>query len=73
MLTSHSKDTGRKYNMKLVNRSFDYVAKLKYLGTTITDRNWKHEAVNSRLNPGNACCHSGQSSLPPPAVYEVKG
>jgi hypothetical protein len=54
---------GQKNSTEVSNRSFEDVAKFKYLGTTLTDRNYKHEETDGRLNSGNACCRSVQSLL----------
>jgi hypothetical protein len=54
MLMSRSRKTGQKYSIKVANRSFEDVAKFKYLGTTLTDQNHMHEEINSRLNSGSA-------------------
>jgi hypothetical protein len=39
------KKAGQKHGIKIVNRSFEGVAKFKYLGTTLTD----HFACRKRL------------------------
>jgi hypothetical protein len=55
--------TGQKHGIKIGNRSFEGVAKFKYLGTTLTDQNCMQEEIKSRLNSGNACLHSVQNLL----------
>jgi hypothetical protein len=54
---------GQRQSIKIGNRSFGSVAKLKYLGTRLTDQNCIHEEIKSRLNSGNAYYHSVQSLL----------
>jgi hypothetical protein len=71
MLMSRKK-AGQKNSIKRVNRSFEGVAKFKNLGTTMTDQNCMQEEIKSRPNSGNACYHSVQSFVFPPAVYECK-
>jgi hypothetical protein len=63
MLRPRSQNIGQKHSIKIVNWSFEDVAKFKYLGTTLTDRNHMHEEISSRLNSGNACYRSVQSLL----------
>jgi hypothetical protein len=62
MLMSHKK-AGQKHSIKIVNRSFESVAKFKYLGITLRDQNCMQEEIKSRLNSGNASYHSVQSLL----------
>jgi hypothetical protein len=57
MLMSCNK-AGEKLGIKIANRSFEDVAKFKYLGTTLTGQNCMQEEIKSRLNSGNACCQS---------------
>jgi hypothetical protein len=63
MLLAHYQKTGQKYNIKIVNKSFEGVAKFRYLGTTLTDQNCLYEEVKSKQNSGNACYCSVQSIL----------
>jgi hypothetical protein len=63
MLMSRSQKIGPKHSIKIANRSFEDVAKFKYLGTTLTDQNHMHEEIKSGPNSGNACCHLVQSLL----------
>jgi hypothetical protein len=58
MLVSRCQKAGHRQSIKIGNRSFESAAKFKYLGTTLTDQNYIHEEIKSRLNSGNACYHS---------------
>jgi hypothetical protein len=55
MLMPRGQKAGRKHSIKIANSSFEDVAKLKYLVTTLTDQNCVHEEIKCRLNSGNAC------------------
>ena len=49
--------------MKIDNRSIEWVEDIKYLGTTLTNKNSIQEEIKSRLKVGNACYYSVQNLL----------
>jgi hypothetical protein len=55
MLVSRCQKAGQRQSIKIANRSSEGVAQFKYLGTTLTDQNFIHEEIKSRLNSGKAC------------------
>jgi hypothetical protein len=63
ILVLRCQTAGQRQSIKIGSRSFESVAKFKYLGTTLTDQNCIHEEIKSRLHSGNACYHSVQSIL----------
>jgi hypothetical protein len=63
MLVSRCQKAGQRQSIMITNRSFEDVAKFKYLETALTDQNCVQEEIKSRLNSGNACYHSVQSLL----------
>jgi hypothetical protein len=55
--------TAGQSNETVANKSFERVAKFKYMGATLTDQNCIHEEIRSRLNSGNACFLAVQNLL----------
>ena len=49
--------------MKIDNSSIERVEEFKYLGTTLTNKNYIQEEIKSRLKLGNACYYSVQNLL----------
>jgi hypothetical protein len=48
MSMSRYDKAGQEYSTKIANRSFEVLAKFKYLGTTLTDQNCMHEEIKNR-------------------------
>jgi hypothetical protein len=44
---SHYKKAGQKHSIKIENRSFEGVAKIRYLGTTLIDKICKNKEIKS--------------------------
>jgi hypothetical protein len=63
MLMSRYQKARPKHSIQVANRFFEDVAKLKYLEKTLTDQNYIHEEIKSKLYSRNACYHSVQSLL----------
>jgi hypothetical protein len=63
MFMSYHQTAGQSNYIRVANKSFEKVAKFKYLGPTLMDQNCIHEEIRSRLNLGNACSHAVQNLL----------
>jgi hypothetical protein len=64
MVMPRDQNAGRSHSIKTDNGSlFARVEELKYLGTTLTNKNYIQEEIRSRLKAGNACYHSVQNLL----------
>jgi hypothetical protein len=64
MIMSRHPNSEQNQNIRIANESFENVATFKYLGTTLTNQNYIHDEIKSRLNSGNVCYYSVQSVLP---------
>jgi hypothetical protein len=61
MFMSRHQTAGQSNYIKVANKSFEKVAKFKYLEATLTDQNCIHEEIRSRINSGNAYYHAVQN------------
>jgi hypothetical protein len=51
---SRDQNAGQTGNKHIGNKSLETVEQFKYLGKTITSKNYIHEEIKSRLKSGNA-------------------
>jgi hypothetical protein len=63
MFMSRHQTAGQSIYIRAANKSFEKLAKFKYLGATLTDQNCIHEEIRSRLNSGNGFYHAVQNLL----------
>jgi hypothetical protein len=63
MWLSRHQNAGQNYDIRIANRSFENVAQLRYLGTTVANQNLIQEEIKRRLKSGNACYHSVKNLL----------
>jgi hypothetical protein len=63
MFMSHHQSTGQNLYIKIANKSFENMAKFRYLRTMLTNKNYVHEEMKRRLNSWNACYHAVQYLL----------
>jgi ribosomal protein S2 len=62
MFVSHHQATEQYHtDIKVASKSFENVAKFRYLGMMLTNQNCIQEEIKSRLNLENACYHTVQN------------
>jgi hypothetical protein len=69
---SQDQIAGQSHNIKTDSISFEKVEELKYFVTALTNHNSAQEEMKTRLNSGNACCYSVQSSVLQFVVQQFK-
>jgi hypothetical protein len=70
MIMSRHPNSGQNQNIRTANKSFENVAKFKYLGTTLTYQSDIHDEIKNRLNSRNACYYSVQNLSSSPLILK---
>jgi hypothetical protein len=69
MFMSRHQTTRQNHYIQIANKSFENVAKFKYLETTVT--NLIHKENKSGLNLENKCYHSKENLLSSRLLFEI--
>jgi hypothetical protein len=69
MFMSRHQTAGQSNYIRVANKSFEKVAKFKYLGATLMDQNCIQEEIRSSLNSGNDCYYAVQNLLSSRLLY----
>jgi hypothetical protein len=70
MLLSRHQNAGQNHDIKIANGSFENMAQLKYLGTTVKNQNLVQKEIKRRMNSGNAYYHSVNNRLSSRLLYK---
>jgi hypothetical protein len=62
MLVSHDQNAEQNRDIKITNKLSENVSQFKCSRTTVTNQNLIQEEIKRRLNSGNACYHSVQTT-----------
>jgi hypothetical protein len=63
MVISHHKNARQIYDIKMVNRFLENMAKIEHFGTTLTNQNYIFEEIKIILNSRNAAHGSVQNIM----------
>jgi hypothetical protein len=63
MAVCHHQNIGHDQSLQIDNKSFESVAKFKYLETIVTNQNCIHKEIEEQIKFGNAHYHTVQSLL----------